>query len=129
MEPFDILDQKVAALLVRCEKVAVVAHKYYIQQGRGAVVLAFRNLKELRQSEGTMNLMFMSLEVSAEMKEEAASQLIVTYNPISQFVLLLYVETNTDVFQTVVLCNAHTATVTSIVRTRSARPRSRKSKQ
>jgi hypothetical protein len=129
MEAFDILDKKVAALLMRCEKVAVVAHKYYIDQGRGAVVLAFRNLKELKQSEATMNLMFMSLEVSAEMKEEAASQFIVTYNPISQFVLLLYVETNADFFQVVVLCNAHTASVTSVVRTRMPRSYAKKYKQ
>lgn len=119
MEPFDVLDRKVASLLARSEKVAMVAHNFYIQMGRGAVVLAFRNMKELNQSEKTMSLLFMPLEVSAEMKEEQASQFVVTYNPIHQFVLLVYVETPVETFQVVALCNAETATIEAVARTRA----------
>ena len=86
------LEEKSHALQRQSIKMFELAHHYYVQNGRGAIVVNYRNVDELFLSNLQMIMKYMPLEIAAEIDEVETVKLIVTYDPRCEFVLFLCVE-------------------------------------
>jgi hypothetical protein len=86
------LDDKSYRIQKHTTKIFELAHHYYVQNGRGAIVINYKDVDELFVSDVKKVMKYMPLETAVEMDEMETVKLIVTYDPRCEFVLFLSVE-------------------------------------
>ena len=86
------LDDKARAIQKHTTKIFELAHHYYVQNGRGAIVINYKNVEELFLLDVKMLMKYMPLETAVEMGEMETVTLILAYDPRCEFVLFLCVE-------------------------------------
>jgi hypothetical protein len=88
---FDALNDKANLVAMQAEKMFALAYHYYLNNGRGAVLMNFADMKQLVSVADTTAVQYIPYECAAEFDKEETLHLIRDYNPHSQFVLLLCV--------------------------------------
>lgn len=71
------------------EQLLELAMSYYIQNGRGAVVMNYENIKQLMSKNARILLVYMPLEIAAETKRKEDIALLLQYNPGEEFVIFI----------------------------------------
>ena len=90
----EILLQKQAAIKNHTEVVFDLARHYYVKNGRGAVVINYKNVHELAASNLRQLMTYMPLESATLRREHEAAELMLSYDPLTDFVLFLSVGAN-----------------------------------
>lgn len=87
-----MIEKKVNILTRQFDDVFELAFSYYVQNGRGAVVMNFINVKQLFCTQTKLPLMYMPLETAANVDENETIDLILSYDPLNEFIMFISVE-------------------------------------
>lgn len=92
---FNALHEKATSVTTQAEKMFGLAYHYYLNNGRGAVLMNFLNLEQLNSVDDATVLQYLPFEIAAEFEKGEILHLIQAYNPQHQFVVLLCVASPT----------------------------------
>jgi hypothetical protein len=88
------------------EQLMELAMSYYIQNGRGAVVMAYENIEQLMSKSTRILLAYMPLEIAAETKRKEDIDLLLKYNPGEEFVIFIALRNERVLYEHISVYNA-----------------------
>ena len=88
----EMIEKKVNIITRQFDDVFELAFSYYVQNGRGAMVMNFINVEQLFCKETKLPLMYMPLEIAANVDENETIKLILSYDPLHEFIMFISVE-------------------------------------
>lgn len=88
---FSALREKATSVTTQAETMFGLAYHYYLNNGRGAVLMNFLNLQQLNSVDDATVLQYLPFEIAAEFEKGETLDLIQSYDPKHQFVVFLCV--------------------------------------
>jgi hypothetical protein len=85
------------------EQLLELAMSYYIQNGRGAVVMTYENIGQLMSKNARILLVYMPLEIAAETKRKEDIALLLEYDPGEEFVIFMSLRNNRVAYEHIAL--------------------------